>query len=223
MSDLATKIETGPLATVIIQKYRNGETPTAIATWLQEEMLEFTEVPPYRLASEIKKYVNRSLPLTTRLEIQGNRGAIAETVAKTRNRVSVLDELEKLYALQVGRIEIDHATEKKINKLFGSTNNEIELARRVLSDIARIRQELGIDERAAQTLNLNISGEVKGDFGFKLGLLAKKLMDGVGDGAPQDTDVLSPDEQVVELVEDEDRYPHKATLPAPTSTTSPKA
>lgn len=205
MSELATKVKTGPFATVVINKYRDGETPTAIAKWLQEDMLEFTEVHEARLASEIKKYVNESLSIQERLELVKHRGAIRETIATKRERVAVLDELEKLYALQLGRIEIDHATEKRINKLFGGLNNEIELARRMIGDIARIRQELGVDERAPQNVNVNVTGGQ--DINLKLGLLAKKLMDSVDVGVAEVVD-----EEVTD-VEATDSKPYKAIEP----------
>lgn len=181
-TDLATRIKMGPMATIILRKFKQGETATSISKWLQEEMLEYTAVPEVRLASELKKYFKEVVPLDERLAIHQQRGAIAETVSEYREKVAVLDELEKLYALQVGRIEIDHSTEKKIRKLFGSTNNEIELARRMLGDIAKLRLELGVDRRAPSQVDITTGGQPMNSLDVRLGIVAKKLIEGIENG-----------------------------------------
>lgn len=178
MSTLARQLDTTPLLKPILDKYRSGHTPTAIANWLQEDMLMFSGVSQVALASELKRLIHEHVPLLERNGIKHQQSSIRETIAKFRSSASTLEELENLLALQLGRIEIDHEKENKIGKLFGSLNNEIELARRIANDIARIKQELGVDPRKPLEVDVHHSGSIEHrPMQNKLSLIAKRLVD----------------------------------------------
>lgn len=183
---LVQTLKEGTLGGAILRKLKGGETPTSIAKWLQGDLLEFTSIPEVKLASEIKKLFNESFPLEQRLSIVQNRGAIRETVAQHREAMDTEEELTKLYYLQVGRIEQEHSIEKKINKLMGGLGNEVELARRLLGDINKHRQDSGLAPQAVQRVDVTTGGQPLTDITMKIGLLAKRLVDGQTKDVPAD-------------------------------------
>jgi hypothetical protein len=66
---------------------------------------------------------------------------------KVAEGIDELKELENLYRLQMERIHIDFALEKKFNKLIPATAQEVRAAREILSTIAELKMDLGLHER----------------------------------------------------------------------------
>lgn len=58
-----------------------------------------------------------------------------------------LAELQRLYRIQMDRIEIDFQTEKNIKKLLPTMSQEIRTAREILSSAAQLKMDLGVNER----------------------------------------------------------------------------
>jgi hypothetical protein len=92
--------------------------------------------------------------------------------------LDIMAEMQELYAIQKGRINIDVGTEKKLNKLFKTTGNEIAIAAALLRDLAAIMGDLGVNkgnpgEEAA------VRKQLITDFGLKYGKdsVAKVLND----------------------------------------------
>jgi hypothetical protein len=109
---------------------------------------------------------------------------VQKAIEKMTRGVNEIEELEKLYLLQLRRISIDADTESKINKLFSSTGGEIKIAADLLNSMMEKKMELGILSKAPEQL------EVTGNFGVsnllsedtdeqtkaKIGLLAGKML-----------------------------------------------
>lgn len=81
-------------------------------------------------------------PVVTRLPL-----AFTHAAKRVREGLDELKELERLYGIQMERVEIDFATEKKIGKLFPSMTAEIRAAREILEKRAQLKMDLGLDER----------------------------------------------------------------------------
>lgn len=73
--------------------------------------------------------------------------AVKEAEKKLKDGVDEVKELEYLYLLQKDRIEIDFSTEKKINKLFKTTGNEVAIAMGILKVMSSLKQDLGLLKR----------------------------------------------------------------------------
>jgi len=58
-----------------------------------------------------------------------------------------LREIEKLYKLQMRRIDIDVQNEKNIKKLLPTTGQEVRIAREILSTYADLKMDLGLSKR----------------------------------------------------------------------------
>lgn len=89
-----------------------------------------------------------------KVEIAGNRSLINTTTKEIIEDINELKELNDLYKLQRERIDIDYNTEKKINKLFKTTGYEIYLATKILSEILRVKMELGVLKRSPLSVDL---------------------------------------------------------------------
>lgn len=61
--------------------------------------------------------------------------------------IDELRELEKLYRLQMTRIDIDFTTEKSIRKLMPSTGQEVRIAKEILIAYADKKMDLGLSKR----------------------------------------------------------------------------
>jgi len=188
--DWMGRIREGPYDRVILERMAAGETATAVAEWLQEEMLDYTEVALYRLASLLRQYFNQEVPVQERLMLVKNRSAIQQSIAEKRQKVNAVEELEKLYALQLKRIDIEHQHERKIGKLFGGVGNEIELARRLLTDKARLDQELGTTPTRPQQLDITTGGKPINDLFLRLGIATKRVLDSQATDGDDDAPAL---------------------------------
>ena len=167
-STLGKRLAAHSAAAEVIRRSLEGETPVSIATWLQEDMLLFTEAGREELEGAIKEHFLTEVPLEERLEIaRKGRSAIAMTVAKQRKRQTARQRLETLFDLQLGRIELAHETEAGSGQLYGGGANEIEIARRIAMNIHEVGQDTGEDTRP--TANHD-------DVGRKIGLALLSLM-----------------------------------------------
>src|SRR5690606_11266264 len=109
-----------------------------------------------------------------------------------RREINELEELEKLYLLQLKRISLDASTEERINKLFKTTNREIELAQSLLVKRLEMKQKMGLVDTIPQafdvtqrSMNANVNVSVPVENGLdderkmKLGVVAEKLISGL--------------------------------------------
>jgi len=71
--------------------------------------------------------------------------------------LDALAELEKLYKLQMKRVEIDHAVETKIQKLMPNMTAEIRMAKDILESYADMQMDLGLVNRRLGTVDVDAS------------------------------------------------------------------
>jgi len=71
-----------------------------------------------------------------------------------------LEEIEKLYAMQMARISIDVETEKKINKLFPTTGREVFVAMKLLKQSSDLKEDLGIYKKQLGTMEVTAQGAI---------------------------------------------------------------
>lgn len=124
----------------LINRINLGISKSLIYEWLVSNGIDYDKQVVYSyIDSIIKKIGITNIGSYSKLK--------PDLLRKIDNNVSELEELQKLYELQKTRINIDFETEKKIKKLFKTTGYEVYLASKILSDIIRIKMELGIIDR----------------------------------------------------------------------------
>lgn len=70
-----------------------------------------------------------------------------DAVKEVEEGLDELKEIEKLYKLQMRRIEIDVQNEKNIKKLLPTTGQEVRIAKEILSTYADLKMDLGLSKR----------------------------------------------------------------------------
>jgi hypothetical protein len=163
------------------KKVKAGIALEEIARWLQEDMFQQTGIKQESLARKLFRY-KASLPPAEL--VKEPPVYVQKAIEKMSRGIKEIDELEKLYLLQLRRISIDAETESKINKLFSSTGHEIRVAADLLNSMMQKKMELGIlskrPEQLEVTGNLGVTGLISEDTDeatkAKLGLLAGKVL-----------------------------------------------
>lgn len=162
-------------------KIKAGVSVETVAEWLQEDMFQQVDIQRESLVRKLFRF-KASLPPGDLAKVEPLY--IQTAIEKMKRGVKELDELEKLYLLQLQRISRDANTEEKIGKLFKGTANEIKLAVDILRDMVALKQDLGILSKAADSLNVagsldlngHVSVEVDEEAKLRMGLLAGKIL-----------------------------------------------
>lgn len=121
------------------------------AKWVQEERNEMTSIPLDNLVKHLHEYRNsipaaqRAKPLNKMFENAAN-----EVVAG----LDELEEMHRLYKIQMERIGIDFQTEKNIKKLLPTMSQEIRTAREILASSSQLKMDLGLNERHLGTVDV---------------------------------------------------------------------
>lgn len=163
------------------KKVKAGIALEEVGRWLQEDMFQQMDIKRESLVRKLYRY-KASLPPAE--IVKEPPVYVQKAIEKMTRGVNEIEELEKLYLLQLKRISIDAETEAKINKLFSSTGGEIKIAADLLNSMMEKKMELGILSKAPEQL------EVTGNFGVshllsedtdeqtkaKIGLLAGKML-----------------------------------------------
>lgn len=171
------------------EKIKAGVALEEVARWIQEDMLEYGDSKRESLSRQLYRFKSE-LPES---EIVREKPTyVDEATSKMRRGINELEELEKLYLLQLKRISLDASTEERINKLFKTTNREIELAQSLLVKRLEMKQKMGLVDTIPQafdvtqrSMNANVNVSVPVENGLdderkmKLGVVAEKLISGL--------------------------------------------
>lgn len=129
-----------------------------VARWLQEEQHDCLDVTRESLIRSLHKYKNNYIPrgfaklVPSVMEETSKLEARLEEASKAMDEV---EELERLYALQMERIQIDAKNEKDNNKLFNSLSQDIRVAMDILARRAQLKMDLGIEKRHLGQLDVD--------------------------------------------------------------------
>lgn len=149
-----------------------GWTVAEVAKFVQDVKGELTNLTRDQLMDKLKLY-RQSLPPGTM--IARRMPQIMEKAAeKLQGGLDELKELEKLYRLQITRIELDHQKEKQIGKLFPTLVQEMKEAREILIASAELKMDLGLATRHIGTME--VDGKLASDLGDKYGAESVKTV-----------------------------------------------
>lgn len=109
---LLNSLRNSELTPVLIERLKAGDTPLAVAQFLQRELLVHTDVPPSQLVEVLGEFVKLELSFQERMNlVAGRRTAINRSTSKHLEQTSALEQLEKMAFLLVARIELAHEEE----------------------------------------------------------------------------------------------------------------
>lgn len=136
-----------------------------LARYIQDDRQEYTDVTRDALIQVLKSY-RSSIPPAQLIQKRMPQ-TFAKAAEKVDEGLDELDELGKLYKLQMERIEIDRGTEKKIHKLLGNMSQEVRVAAEILGRYATLKQDLGLARRNLGTLNIEaqVNAKIEGQYG----------------------------------------------------------
>jgi hypothetical protein len=132
---------------IIISLLRENVTPTAIASHFA--MYDYITVSERVFAKALKVFKAKCRKLIL-MDVVESKKSLDELISADRPDTDVVRELNRLYLLQKERITIDFRHEKQMDKLFNTTNKEIEVASEILEKIAKVTG-LMIDSKGKNT------------------------------------------------------------------------
>lgn len=131
----------------IESKIKAGVSPDEVGRWLQEDMFKLCDIKRESVVRQLYRYKSTLSPADL-LTATPQPIWVTKAIEKMKRGIDELDELEKLYLLQLQRISRDAETEAKINKLFKGTNKEIQLATELLEKRIKLKMDLGILDKS---------------------------------------------------------------------------
>lgn len=150
----------------IDRRMRMGWSTTDLARAIQDEYGELKEVSFGYLKKLIDQY-RLSIPPAELSMASPNSTVSRNATRKVVDGINELEELEKLYRLQISRIDIDVKNEQKIQKLFKDTGREVFVAMKILNQSAQLKMDLGLTKRQLGTMEVN--GQLAAEVGERYG------------------------------------------------------
>lgn len=147
---------------------------TQVARFIQDERQEYTDISKGGLEQQLTDF-RKTMPAGDL--VQKRFPEVFDRAKEVVEQgIDELKELEELYRIQMRRIGVDFKTEKGIGKLMPSMTGEIREARNILGDMANLKLEMGLINRAPKGVDVSVGVEIEGT--ITEGVAAK-----FGDGA----------------------------------------
>lgn len=141
------------------RRLRIGWSSPELAKFIQEEEQELTHLSNGYVRKMIDEY-RRSIPPAELLLTTQSPAVASNAAQRYQNGLEELEKLDQLYELQMERIKIDVANEKKINKLFSSTGREVFYAMKIINQTSQLKMDLGIAKRQLGEVNVNSTAAI---------------------------------------------------------------
>lgn len=160
------------------KKIRAGVSVEQIANWLYDEEKVYQHASKAALIRALYRYKD-SIP-ANQLADSGLPPHKAKKLEELNKEINELDELTKLYHLQMNRIALATEQEETINFLTKGTRQEIEEARNLLLALAELKMKLGLLDEKPKQLNVSVTAqqvaEIPAERRHRLGLIAQKVL-----------------------------------------------
>ena len=141
------------------KQVRIGAATADIARMVQEDEGELLHLSRTYVTHLIKMYRTNLPPMELMVSSKSPRIA-RNAQRKVEEGLNELKELEKLFAMQISRIDIDFGNEKKINKLFPTTGREIYVAAKLLKQSSDLKSSLGIYKKQLGQLEITTKAAI---------------------------------------------------------------
>lgn len=140
----------------IDRRLRLGWSSQNLAKAIHEEFNELEDASRKYLKKLIERYRAQIPP--AELSMSANSVISRNAVKKLANGLDELAEIERLYAMQMERVDIDLNNERKIQKLLPQTGQEIAIAAKLLQQSSDLKMDLGLVKKQIGTLE--ITGQI---------------------------------------------------------------
>lgn len=130
---------------------KDGYQLTKIATFIQKEQGEATDITYQSLVDALERFKRDEIPMEAIARREPKR--YLEIARQATDAVNVLKELEGLFRVQKARIE-RFTEEEEEGALRPNISREFEAAKAILDEIHKVRMDTGLDERHLGTLKL---------------------------------------------------------------------
>jgi len=150
----------------IDRRLRLGWTTPALAKAIQHEFNELTDLSITYIRKLIDQY--RSTIPAAELSMASPNSIVARNAnKKLSDGINELEEIEKLYKIQMERIQIDFGNEKTLKKLFPTTGREVYVAMKLIKQSADLKMDLGLVKRQLGTMEFTgqVAAEVTDRYG----------------------------------------------------------
>ncbi len=147
-----------------------------VATYVQSERQEYTDVTNGSLIAVLQEYRASLTPgmLLSKTPLLPSFGKALDDV---KEGLDELAELERLYRIQIDRIELNYKKEQAIGLLLTTMTPEIRAAKDILQARAQLKMDLGLDSRHLGTAEVNVEVTSTADHVAKYGETAAKVLD----------------------------------------------
>lgn len=129
----------------VYDRILEGWTLNEVGRFIQEIKKEATDITRAGLVAALQDF-RAGIP-PAELTKKRLTPVFTKAVKEVEDGLDELAEMERLYRLQMGRIEIDVTTEKSIKKLMPSTGQEVRIAKEILTAYADLKMDLGLSKR----------------------------------------------------------------------------
>lgn len=136
----------------VYEKLRTGYSLSRVARMIQDRGY-CDDVSFGYLRLILHKFRNKKIPPSEMVSCR-IPGVIMDAEEKIEKGLDELEEMQKMYKMQMGRIGIDHEKERAIGKLFNNTHKEVEVCLAILQASAKLKQSLGLTRNELGTVNV---------------------------------------------------------------------
>lgn len=116
-----------------------------LARFIQEDRTEYGHASRISLVQVLQRFRNTIPP--AQFAAQRMPGEIHKAVEEVDEGIDALKELEKLYKIQMERINLDLANERQIKTTLPKMTQEMRVAKEILGGITDLRMDLGLNQR----------------------------------------------------------------------------
>jgi len=135
------------------QRIKEGWPLKDVAKFIQEVKEEMNDITRASVVSQLLDY-RASIPPAELMKPRIPRAHV-KAAEKVEEGLDELHELQRLYTLQMGRIEIDLKNEKTISKLLPTTGQEVRIAKEILVAYKDLKMDLGLSKRHIGQLDVD--------------------------------------------------------------------
>lgn len=143
------------------QKVLEGWPSMAVARFIQEDCGEALNVSTEVVAGWVTRYRNSLPPAELATPVLPK--VMFDKAQELVEGLDELEELHKLYKIQIDRVKLGYEKEKTIGVLMPTMANEIRQAKDILNTSAQLKMDLGIDDRHIG--KIDVEGQIKADLG----------------------------------------------------------
>ena len=206
----------------VLQLLRADTPVEDIALFIQEGKNEYLDASRDAVQQALYRFKRKMPPTEGEKVVSGKLDAWKKRLESAGDVMSEIDELERLYQIQMTRIDMGLKTEDQLNLLTRDMRKEVEVAATLLTDLAELKMKLGLLRRTPVEHSLTLGGgqasgplldqpESRRRLGSAAGTLLQALLQSSGD----EVEAEEADFEIVED-QDEDQEAPKA-LPGPES------